>query len=770
MLPIVNPLTIEGYTVYQDDAVEIETLNALAHGGRPPAPAKQLRFYVLPKEPSLAKDDQGNTIFSLIVYRNDEQRLDATRALIDDVGGGILTFTIELTVPGPAMEKIRKKLRSMVYGDDTVDASADVSVSIVEFLDGKVSVAVAGETGADPAGEFTKGAPVGAGKATGIGSSRKAIMVKLTQKGAALMSSLDKLRVLPINIGYDLSFEHRLVGVTLQVWCDIESSYALVQTTIHDTSDYSDGYLSMSSNHVNTDKITSITETLTRNKTAGVEVIPGSSQVDADQIVALEKFGFDMLNNEMQKALQASPPPAEIDRTYLNSVTETYGQNFNFRLDRRMVLVRNYTPSVNLPNVMIGSEDAIAFVDLRTAFFSLLTVPVRVQADFASGLDTVVVTVSYTSKRVDGTPEQKVQSFAYTDGKQINTFIAFANSLENVSYDWTATAHYKNATGTFTFEKKNVKDQLVVVDVGQLGMLRVDVGIGLADPDKFPQAQVNLRYHSAALNRTLQSDFLLTKDTPSSVWTAVILEEWNQGYEYKVDWLRKATPTVPAQVIEGTWTHSDEQQLRLRSPISTVLPVKVTSSGKFGPDADALIHVAVSFRYSDLANDYLVEGTLDFTADNQTQDWTPDIINNQLTDYEYRYTNIYRGGLVKNFPPDGTWYKGEPGFIVVGERFGLQVELNPGLLVYSDQMKMVQVELAYDDAANNIHASDSYTFSKDDNAKKVWRVRTGDNITPGPYVVKYTYYSGVNDAITTPPQAESKKSLVIPPAPQGMIH
>ena len=770
MLTIVNPLTIDGYTVYQDDTAEIETLNALSGGHVPPAPLKSLRFYVLPKEPSIANDAQGRPIFSLIVYRRDEQRLDPARALIDDVGGGILTFTVELTVPAPVMKSIKSQLKQKVYGDSSVDPTADVDLTIVEFLDGKVSVAVAAETGADPGGEFVSKA-VGTGKATGIGSSRKAVMVKLTQAGAALMSSLEKLRTLPINVQYDLSFEHRLVGVTMRVWCDIESSYSLVQETLHETHEYDDGYLGLSSNHVNTNKITSITELLTRSKVAGVEVIPGSSQVDADQLTALEKLGFDMLNTEMQKALQASPPPAEIDRTYLTNVTETYGQNFNFRLDRRMVLVRNYTPSANLPNVMAGQSDAIAFVDLRTGFFSLLRVPVRVNADFASALDSVVVTVSYSSRRVDGTPEQVVESFSFTDGKDIKTFIAFANSLENVSYDWSATVHYKNSTGTYTFEKKNVKDQLVTVDVGQLGMLKIDVGIGLADPDKFPQAQVNMRYHSTAMNRTLQRDFLLnTKDSPSATWNEVILEEPTAGYEYKVDWLRKGAGTVPNKVIEGAWTRSDEQQLRLRAPISDVLPVKVVCTGKFGADADALIHVAVSLRYTDAAHEYATEGTLDFTADNQTLDWTPDIIDSQRQDYEFRWSNVYRGGVVKNFPADGSWYKGQPGFITVGEKYGLQVELFPNLQTYPEQAKLVQVDLSYDDAIHDIHASDSFIFSKEDSVKKVWRVRTGDGIAPGPYVVRFRYFSAVNDVIELPPKTDDKRVIVIPAAPQGVIH
>src|SRR5262249_36366175 len=190
-----------------------------------------------------------------------------------------------------------------------------------------------------------------------------------------------------------------------------------------------------------------------------------------------------------------------------------------------------------------------------------------------------------------------------------------------------------NSTGTYTFQKKNVKDQALTVDVGQLGMLKVDVGLGLVDLDKFPQAQVNLRYKSAALGRTLQRDFLLTKDSASSVWNEVILEEPTSGYEYKVDWLRKADN----KIIEGAWTGSNEQQLRLRGPISDRLDVKVLCTGKFGADADAIIEVPVSLRYNDTANHYMQDGALVFTQDNQQLDWTIDIIDAQNQDYEYQY-------------------------------------------------------------------------------------------------------------------------------------
>src|SRR4051794_10306306 len=111
MLTLTNSLSVEGYTVFQDDTNSLEP----AQPGRPLPP---LRFYVLPEKPAIALDKDGQPIFSLIVYRQDEDRIspaDATK----DVGGGILTFTVILDVPDQKMKAIRQKLANRFYGDAT---------------------------------------------------------------------------------------------------------------------------------------------------------------------------------------------------------------------------------------------------------------------------------------------------------------------------------------------------------------------------------------------------------------------------------------------------------------------------------------------------------------------------------------------------------------------------------------------------------------------------------------------------------------------------
>lgn len=755
-----NPLTIEGFTVYHDDADEIQ---ALESGRRPDGDALPRRFYVLPENPTISRDAQNNPIFSLIVYRRDEERIDPARSG-EDVGGGILTFTVELSVPEEKFRRIRSRLRTMVFGDDS-DPDRDIDLAYVPFLDGKVSVAVAGETGGEAGGNEFVRTMVGTGKVSGIGNNRKAVMVKLTQDGASLMSSIEKLRTLPINVQYELTFEHRLLGVSMRVWLDMSSSYVLIQETLHQDKEFDDGYLGLSENHVSIDKVTHVTEILTRNKTAGVTVIPQTSLIDNETLLSLEKFGFDMLNKEMEKALQASPPPTELDRTYLESFIALYAQTFNFTLDRRMVLVRNFNPSANISNVLQEGnlDEMIAFVDLRNSFFTFLKVPIRVNADFSKlPLDSVTVTVIYERQRFDGSGrEERVDSFNFTDGSTIQTFLAYANRLDDVTYDWSATVHYKGDQDSFTFDRKRVKDNFLVVDVGSLGMLQADLGVGLVDLDKFPAARVSVRYHSRALGRTLEQSFLLNKEKQSVLWTEVIHEEPSpQGYEYKVDWLRKEG----GDVLEGEWQRSTATRLRFEAPAPDRLEVAVISSGNFKDGNDAISTIGVSLRYRDEANHYTEEGRLVFTDDKQQQAWSVDLRNPDLRDYEYRYSIIYKDGVVKDVPEDGSWLKGEPGFITVGEKYTLEVELFPTLLTYPDHAKLVQVNLIYSDPANAVRSVDSFVFTKETSQPKTWRVR-GVPGGPKTYTAEIAYFSATGDVINVPPSVREAEVLVLPPPP-----
>lgn len=757
MLTLTNPLAVavgnESYTVYRDDTNQ----TGRARRGE----TRRLRFYLLPREPAIALDADDNPIFSLVVYRRDEDRIDPA-ASAEDAGGGILTFTVDLGLTEEKFAQIQSRVKSIAVGEDEGDGDVEVELAYVPFTGGRVEVAVAGESGDPGAGEreFVESA-IGTGKVSGVGGNRKAVMVKLTQAGAALMSQVGDLRTLPINVQYDLSFEHRLVGVTMTVWCDMESSYELIQTLHHETTDEWGGYLSMSRSRGRIDKVTSVTEELVRSKTAGVEVTPGTSQIEEETLVSLEKFGLDMLAKQLDQALEASPPPEELDRQWLEEFTQNYSTSFNFTLTRKSVLEQSYSPSANLNNVFQQGtfEDLVTFVDLRTAFFTFLKVPIRVNADFERlPLDSVTVTVRYRRQRVGGGGfEEKVDSFNFTSGSSIQTFLAFANRLSDVAYDWSATVHYRGSERNYTFDADGVSDEFLVIDVGQLGMLEVDLGLGLADLARFPQAKVSCRYRSGALGRTLEQSFLLTEENQTARWTEVIHEPWNGQYEVKVDWLTKQ-----GEILPGRWQTSTDSRLRLDAPVPDQLEVIVVCTGNFKEGPDAIGQVAVSLRYRDEANDYTEEGRLVFTDAQQQQPWVVDLRNRELRDYEYRYSIIYKDGVVKSFPEDGGWLAGQPGFITVGEKYTLEVDLYPMLLTFPDHYKVVQVDLSYRDPAHGVDERDSFVFSADRKQPQTWRVRGADG-GPKTYTYQVTYLAADGGMTRLDPVTQDAEAIVLPP-------
>jgi hypothetical protein len=135
-----------------------------------------------------------------------------------------------------------------------------------------------------------------------------------------------------------------------------------------------------------------------------------------------------------------------------------------------------------------------------------------------------------------------------------------------------------------------------------------------------------------------------------------------------------------------------------------------------------------------------------------------------LRDYQYRYTIIYKDGMVKQFPENGGFYKGEPGFITVGEKYLIRVEVFPALQAFQDNAKIVQVDFTYTDPAAGIEEHDSFVFTSTENTKKTWRVR-GVPTGPKRYTYAVKYFSVTGSVTSLPAVTQDAEVIVIPIAP-----
>ena len=792
MLTLTNTLTIAGCTVYQDDANQLAmfeqaiadrptwkinddgTVSAVqGQGIVDTTTTAKPTYYLLPETPQISTGPDGKPLFSLIVYRRDEAVVNdpnqPNQNVTDNAGGGILTFTTELV--SDKFAQVKAALNQQAGGGAGDD---QIELNYVQFISGDITVSVAGETGvpgADPAagGATFVSSIIGNGKLGGVGENRRAVMVKLTQDGASLLSQLNKLQTLPINIQYNLTFEHRLLGVKMIAFCDVESSYTLIQNLRTVDSSYNDGYLGLSHEHQDDRVISQVTEALIRSKTMYVTVIPESSQVSQDTITELEKEGTDILNKEVAGVLEAGPPPQTLDRNQLEKFVQTYNSQLNYTIDRQMVLQQTFTPSANLQNLLVGANlpDLVAYIDLRTSFFTFLEVPIRVNADFgALGISSVTITVTYNRQAMDGSGAQQVrESFNFTSGSTISKFLAYANTLAEVTYDWSAQVNYVNSSQSYTLSQTGVKDNFLVVDVGQLGMLCVDFSLGLVDQLRWPVAVVSTQYHSTALGQMVSTQIRLDKNAQSAQWTAIILEQPTSGFQYKVDWLHEVSDDgkTPPEIQPGTWITSTDSEIKIDAPMGQQMSVAVICSGNFSTGEKKLSQVVVALHYEDPPNHHIVDQQLTLTSDRQSESFVIDLIDPTKRDYTYQYTNVYAGGLVERFPADGSWAQGEPGYITVGEKFSAVVDFYPLLLHFDGHLTAAEVDADYQDPQNNISLSETFVFSSAQNSTQTWYIEGQQGgPTEYSYLVKYYWADGTQ---TQTVRITSSNDKVLLPAP-----
>jgi hypothetical protein len=281
-------------------------------------------------------------------------------------------------------------------------------------------------------------------------------------------------------------------------------------------------------------------------------------------------------------------------------------------------------------------------------------------------------------------------------------------------------------------------------------------------------AVVSARYQSKALGKEVSTQIRLDKNTDSQLWSAVILEDPKDGFDYKVDWLRvdpegKAAP----EIQQGSWVHSTDSNVRINSPVKEQMHIAVTCSGNFSSGSNRLSQVVVALHYEDKPNNHVVDEQLTFTADHQTQTFDVDLIDASKRDYTYQYANIYEGGVIERFPADGSWAQGDPGFIVVGEKFSMTLPVLPLLLHFGTtpgSLTAAEVDLDYTDSDGTV-LTETFVFSGTAPDVQTWYVKgqQGGPTTFG-YLVKY-YWADGSQTQTQRMTSQQDKLLIPPPAP-----
>ena len=784
MITLTGQREIAGCNVYRDDV-------------------DPLAFYLMPQAPRIALDEQGAPVFSLVWYRRDVAELTEEERRTR-LGGGLLSLSAELSSTDAEMATIRETLatdpllhrrlereQSRFWideiGKDQAKLAAVLKLGMVPISEGTVTIAVLAETpGAEaPAGEFVASL-VGVGRVSMTGRQRASFAAKLTLDGAVLLWKMIEKDLRAVRVAYDLRFNHRLDAVRMVVWARADKAYHALQEqwqNLSDNASWSETHTPSSHTYTfSRDQSSSardiISTTLRASELSGVEVTPeaGADVISAEQLAELTRYGEDMLKDFLTSTFLEWKPGEGVEFTEqptlatelpelngkkyghhgisaykLKQWDETMSASLNHVYKSKAVVTGNLAPNDNLGNILGGRDVAElrTQIELAADWYKFLDVQVLCTTDFDEDpVDLVKVHLRYEGKGPLG-DIVTVKDLAFRKNTAPQRFSTYLSELRHRTYSYELEVYYRGATQTYTTRGES-EETILVLDTDRLGVLRLDIQMGLVDWERIRQVLVKLSHGAGSSRR--QIEFALDEKRQSYRWIEVVGNEINDPYTYEVTYVDRG-----GQHIVMDPERSRSRSLIFNQPFQEDHEVVLVPAGSFGAGG-LLSQVVVSLRYKDQANDYVVEDTFTLAKEGESRVWKVPLIDKTLRRYEYRVTVFYSDGVTR----EDAWRSSDSTILAVGDPYGFRVQILPFLLKNAPGAFLFgTLTLRFHDEAAGIHAEKTLELT-DFSKPLTWRFRLG---APERHTYRYqlTLFTADGRALPQPESEESKDVLVLMP-------
>jgi hypothetical protein len=767
-----------------------------------------LAWSITPQSPQVALDPAGIPIFSLAWYRRPVDQLTEEERKTR-LGGGLLTFSAQLTWT----EEQEKEIREAIAADPAVhqrlerdnpggpdyrrwwhqEARRDpaalaeaLKLSTLPVIDGTVTVAVLGE---DPEHmtDFLANV-VGVGGVSMTGNQRASFMAKLTQDGVVMLWEMIERNLPAIRVAYDLKYNHRLTGVKMVVWCDAKKAYDAIHEQwahVNDNASWSvtrnDGGTHYRFSHdKSTDAGSRLQVVATNSETARVEIIPeaGADVVKPEQIAELTQIGNDMIKDFLAatflefKAGEGFEPGAEPDLATALAVQDgkPYGHHgieyynlkdwneemtatLDYQFKSQAVMQGSVAPNDNLANILAGHdvESLRTQIEIDPDWYRYLDVQVVCTADFDEDpVDLVKAHLSYHASGSQGRIDEE-KDLVFQMGTPPQRFSCYLADPQQTTYNFAYEVFYKGSSQSFEVTGKS-NDTIFVLDTDRMGVLRVDVQMGLVNWERIQSAFVKMWYGTGAERK--ETEFILDQARQSQRWVEVIARPVTDPYGYQVTFVDKEGQRI---VLDPETSRS--KTLVVNQPLEEALEIVLVPAGSFGAGG-LLSQVVVAVRYKDDDNDYHVDEVFTLVKEGESKTWEVPLINKDLRTYEYRVSVFYSDGVTR----EDAWQTTDKTVLPVGDPFGWRVQILPYLLKNPPgRYQFGTIHLEFDDPAAGIHAEKDFQIT-DFATPLVWRFRLG---SPEEHTYRYqlTLYEADGRELPQPEAEESKEVLVlVPPA------
>lgn len=704
------------------------------------------QFYLIPDRVSWALNRDGKPNFFFTKYRMPITRNDGKK------GGGLAFFAVELRISDEQEKGIRDHLTEQLRARGIANAGPRLKLGRPTFTKGSVAVQVMDSGGLLTQKINTAGVP------SLFGNNVAAVAAEFTPEGAAVFEQTMQRKGggSLVKIDYSLNFWARMPDS----WCQGRWT-ASSSTFFSQTIDDEDRFWSED------DYVENITEVIRKDESRKIEWLkpmvpmPGTDPAAHAKIVlAIEENVSQELKEGIQRNILDVLPPVDRD---VSKLREQGYDNIKRTVDMRRVsnvtVDRKGSMVIEMPahppgimeaigGLKVGGKELVwkdyaVEVDADDPFFREFQVVVRANADFKDiGIFDVQVTIDY---RPPGNKPPRIETFAFKNTDEIGQFKSFFDGGDG-EYTYHYKVNYLGESQSYTSPKVKSQAKQLTINVGDLGVWVTDVEAGDINFDQVSAAQVAIWYEDANVPR-IEKQFSITKDSRKHAIRELIFQNRDKPYHYKVKYFLPG-----GREIDTPEKTSHSEQLYVNDPFMT-RTLSVRTKGDFDGRIDTLF---LDFVYDDPANSLRQVKSFAFSKSGKRfEDWSFPVIDERAGKLTYTGNILYRDGTSAPIPEkavtSNTVLEGE-------DPLKLEVEIIPDLIDWS-KVKLTTIELSYEDEANALKLSKSFTLRKDAKSE-TWSIDIKDRSRKS-YGVKARFFLVDGSRKEMPPAVMTDTALVI---------
>lgn len=607
-------------------------------------------FYAVPAVPRLRTFADGSAALSLLTYRTSG----------DGSGdGGLLEFQTRLTFSEEERARITAAVAQRTGGP--------ISLREPDYIDGAVEL----HTFRPEAGGLVEAIETSA-HPTLTDDHAAAFSVTLSRSGAVFFDTALRSDPAPVVVRYTLSFLARLPQGRVHVWLRSGPLRAGWDGVAH---------------------LDPLARRTAIADVAGVEVLdwPPAGDPTTDELRRqLVDWGWATLDQAGAGAL-TRPAGAPPDWTGITDVD--------------VVLTGDSTIAWPVhPQATLSGFDPSTFrkLDLSDAIFDRIEVQARCNADFARDrIHSVLLRLRYGDRH---------QETLLTDTETAATFVGIVDPALGFSYAWSAVVQFAFTDRRIELPETTTDAPLLVVDVGDVGWLRVDVSGAAIDWDQVALVEVGISYADP------------DHGVEDRVEAAVLRPDAPQVAIERPIWAPLARPWRHREtyvLTDGTRVERPWQERTGRTLVVPALHDRVLSVRLVAPAGDDTVAGVVVECCHDAADGHATSDTVTLDAATGIAIFRVPLMPADPEEFRYRVTTTYTDGHSEQ--TGWTTATGSQTVVVGDPPESLTTVDVVADLVDFTQVKLVRVALRHT-PKGRAERTENLVFSAGHTAQQTWKV------------------------------------------------